>query len=614
MAEQRGDLRVLHIEDSDDDARLVESALRRAGYTVHLLRVETAAELTQALNAAEWDVLLADFSLPHFSGPAALDVVRQSGRDLPVIILSGTINEEQAVTALRAGARDFILKGNLARLAPAIERERREAANRRQQRAAEARLALTLDTMMEGAQIIGFDWRYLYVNDTLTVQARRPKHELLGYTMLEAYPGIEQTPLFAALQRCMDQRAAERLENEFIYPDGSRGWFELSIQPAPEGIFILSQDISERKRAAAQIQRQLDQLAALRAIDIAISTNLDVRHTLTVLLEQVLIQLGVHAADVFLLDPATQTLHYAAGRGFQSEGFQGVRLRLGEGRAGQAALQRRLVSASGAQVPGGSASLRTGLLGRDHFAVYYGVPLIAKGQVVGVLEVFNRAPLQPDAAWLQFLEALAGQAAIAIENATLFEGLQRSSRDVLHAYDATIEGWARALDLRDRETEGHSRRVTDLTLRLAQRVGFDETRLEHVRRGALLHDMGKLAIPDHILLKPGPLSDDEWVVMRQHPEFARNLLTPIEFLRPALEIPFCHHERWDGAGYPSRLRGEQIPLAARLFAVVDVWDALRSDRPYRPAWPTDRVLDHIRAGSGAHFDPRAVEVFLQVLT
>lgn len=185
--------------------------------------------------------------------------------------------------------------------------------------------------------------------------------------------------------------------------------------------------------------------------------------------------------------------------------------------------------------------------------------------------------------------------------------------ELVHAYDATIEGWSRALDLRDKETEGHSQRVTELTLRLACALGLPPERLQAVRRGALLHDIGKMGVPDGILLKPGPLTDDEWVIMRRHPTSAHELLSPITFLHPALDIPYCHHEKWDGTGYPQGLAGEQIPLAARIFAVVDVWDAMCSDRPYRAGWPPARVCEHVRTLSGTHFDPQVVDAFLGLM-
>jgi putative two-component system response regulator len=193
------------------------------------------------------------------------------------------------------------------------------------------------------------------------------------------------------------------------------------------------------------------------------------------------------------------------------------------------------------------------------------------------------------------------------------EKLQKAHESLLDAYSATIAGWSHAMDLRDRETEGHSRRVTDLTLKLAKAYGVQGDDLMSIQHGSLLHDMGKLGIPDAILQKPSTLTDEEWVIMRRHPQFAFDMLYPVEYLRPALDIPFCHHERWDGSGYPRGLKGEQIPMAARLFAIVDVWDAITSDRPYRPAWKKEDALKYIREQSGKHFDPKIVELFFKVI-
>jgi len=177
------------------------------------------------------------------------------------------------------------------------------------------------------------------------------------------------------------------------------------------------------------------------------------------------------------------------------------------------------------------------------------------------------------------------------------------------AYDATLQGWSRALDMRDDETEFHSSRVMTETVRLAELMGVSRADLVHIRRGSLLHDIGKMAIPDEILHKPGALSPEEWVVMRQHPVFAYDMLKPIEYLAEAIDIPYCHHEKWDGTGYPRGLKGEEIPLAARIFAIIDVYDALRSERRYRPAWPKDKVMEHIRGQVGTHFDPVVAEAF-----
>jgi PAS domain S-box-containing protein len=189
----------------------------------------------------------------------------------------------------------------------------------------------------------------------------------------------------------------------------------------------------------------------------------------------------------------------------------------------------------------------------------------------------------------------------------------RDITELAKAYDETLVGWSRALEFRDKETDGHTQRVTDLTVRLARKMGIAEEKIIYIRWGALLHDMGKIAVPDKILLKPDSLSKEEWEIMRKHPEFAYEMLYPITFLRPALDIPYCHHEKWDGSGYPRRLKGIEIPLAARIFAVVDVWDALRSDRPYRPKWSEERVIEYIRLSSDKHFDPAIVDNFLDLL-
>lgn len=241
------------------------------------------------------------------------------------------------------------------------------------------------------------------------------------------------------------------------------------------------------------------------------------------------------------------------------------------------------------------------------------VPLKLKDELIGVLYVDNRAHAgifkEHD---LELISAFADQAAVAIDSARLFEDLQESHRELEKAYQATLEGWVRALDLRDKETEGHTQRVTVLTYRLARSMGVSDRDLVHITRGALLHDIGKMAIPDGILLKPGQLTDEERKLIQKHPVYAYEMLSPIDFLLPAIDIPYCHHEKWDGTGYPRGLRQDEIPFAARIFPVIDVWDALTSDRPYRKAMPGDQVRRLIQADSGKHFDPRVVEAFMEL--
>lgn len=184
---------------------------------------------------------------------------------------------------------------------------------------------------------------------------------------------------------------------------------------------------------------------------------------------------------------------------------------------------------------------------------------------------------------------------------------------VTSAYDRTIEGWSQALEMRNHETEGHSHRVAELTMQLVEKMGLDEASYVHIRRGVLLHDIGKMGVPDSILCKAGPLTESENLVMRKHPEYAYHLLENIPFLHPALQVPYCHHEKWNGTGYPRGLKGEEIPLEARIFSVIDVWDAMRSNRSYRAAIPEVQVVEYLRCETGRSFDPTVVKAFFEMM-
>lgn len=357
---------------------------------------------------------------------------------------------------------------------------------------------------------------------------------------------------------------------------------------------------------------RLENLQTLRTIDKAIASSLDLRITLNVLLNQIIVQLGVDATDVLLLHPHEQTLQFSSGQGFRTHLIESAEIHLNDGFAGRCVMERRII-----QVSDPAAVIENQpfyhLWSQERFTSYICVPLLVKGEVKGVLEVYSRSKFASDDEWLEFLETLAGQAAITIDNAQLFDSVQHVNMELVIAYEATIEGWSRALDLREKGTEGHTQHVLELTMALAKAAGINDNELQYIRRGVLLHDIGKMGIPDRILLKKGKLTSREWQTMRTHPILALKMLQSIIYLRQSLDIPYCHHEKWDGTGYPRGLKGEMIPLSARIFAIADVWDALTSSRPYRKAWTKKKALEYIKEQSGAHFDPYIVEIFLRTI-
>jgi len=369
----------------------------------------------------------------------------------------------------------------------------------------------------------------------------------------------------------------------------------------------------DNSRLWENAQMRLSRLISLREIDMAISGSVDLDLTLQVLLGQLVETLDVDAACVLEYKPHQQTLDYLKGVGFRGKSYLNTSVRIGEELAGKAALERTLVRVPDLrEAPDNLAKLP--FFSQEGFVTYLAQPLIAKGELVGVLEVFHRDRLDPDPEWLNFLDALARMAGIAIERLNLYNDLTSSNTELQQAYDATIQGWARAIELRDAGTSRHSQQVIALTMNLARKMGITKDSLIHIRRGAMLHDIGKVAIPDGILLKEGELSDDEWELMKKHPQYAYDMLSSIQYLRQALDIPYCHHEWWDGSGYPRGLAGEEIPLAARIFSVVDVWDALQSDRPYRDAWTKDEAVQYLKEQSGKQFDPQIVKAFLNLVS
>ncbi len=489
-------LRLLIVEDYPDDAELMVMRLEEEGFKPEWKRVENEGDFLKALEDKP-DFILADWALPQFSGLRALELINERGLDIPLILISGSIGEEAAISALHLGASDYILKDRSKRLGQAVRR---------------------------------------------TLDSRRYQQE--------------------------------------------------------------------KEEAEGELKRRLAELEVLYNISSSLRYLESLEALLKMLLGQTLSALNTDTGSIWLTDLGNRKLRMLSASGWFTE-LDSLEVEPGEGLVGDTYLldkpniipefasDPRLNKNVLNQVPAGWG----GVL----------VPIHSSKENIGVIAIAVPLPRELTGKEMKLLGSIAEMAGIAVHRIRLFEDLRAASEALVAAYHETIEGWASALELRDQETEGHSERVTALTLEMAKKMGIADDQLIHIYRGSLLHDIGKMGVSDTILLKPGPLDDREWEIMHQHPQYAYDLLARIDYLKPALNIPYCHHEKFNGSGYPRGLKADEIPLEARIFAVIDVFDALTSDRPYRLAWNREDAIKHIKKESGAHFDPQVVELFLDLI-
>ena len=458
-----------------------------------------------------------------------------------------------------------------------------------------------------------------YCNDFFLASTGWKRQEILGTDFFQRFSAPDQKQ---DNQFPLDSLATGEIlihkEFPLITKSGELRWIRFNRTPQKNvkgniiGFAALGEDITEQKKSAQALLKQYEFLETLFFIDQAITARDDISSTFKYILDQVNLKLDANASSVLLFNKNTQSLEYAEGKGFKSLEIQRTCIPIGMGPTGKGVLEQ--IASSTCSIQDSKTDfIRKNMAIAEGFNWYHLEPLFVKDKIIGVLEVFFKKNFKPDDNWYSFIKAIAQQTSIVIDNSTLFTNLEKSNKELLSSYESIIEGWSRTLELRDMETKNHSSRVTDITVRVCSLFGMSKNELINVRRGALLHDIGKMGIPDSILLKKEKLTDDDWVVIRKHPQYAYDLLYPIEYLRPALDIPYCHHEKWDGSGYPRGLKGSQIPLAARVFAVVDVWDALLYDRPYRKGWPKEKVIEEIKSISGTHFDPEAVKLFFKVI-
>lgn len=361
-----------------------------------------------------------------------------------------------------------------------------------------------------------------------------------------------------------------------------------------------------------QVENQTRKIQAEYSINRILQSSLNFRETFKAISDVLSELVEADACIVLKYNPASRQFDLLATQGLDARALAKIHLYIENGLTRQVVGKRRSIQVENMTLSEDNEN-HINLFSQEGFQAHITIPLINQRDLLGVLEVFWRETQYADTWKLEALQMIGEAITFAMEHTTVMEDLKRRNDELTTTYTATIEGLSRALELRDLETEGHTRRVSALTVRLAGHMQIPPDQCASIQQGALLHDMGKLGIPDAILLKPGSLTPQEWKVMQQHPLYAYNILAPIISLRQALDIPLYHHERWDGSGYPYGLKGEQIPLSARLFAVVDVYDALTSDRPYRSAWPRSQAVEYLREQAGQQFDPQVVAHFLELI-
>lgn len=603
---------ILMIEDNPDDAFLIQHALASHFPNAEFRHVPGRQELEAFLAAGgSPDVVLSDWSLPQFDGLSALEMMKTKKIDAPFIILSGKIGEDAAITAIRRGVYDYVLKDNLGRLPTAI-RHALEFHQSEKQRKKELELNQILSVAAGQAQ----SPEGLCLNIIAMLKEHYPETRqgiclfTDGETKIEKSLGEKQMKAGDMLlfQRTLILEEETLGTIQILYP----GSASLDYEKLFASLAGQMETALQRIVAQLRISTQIRNISFLQLISRTISPEMDVETVITPLLAQIRKLLDSDAIALYLNDKNGVHLSCRAHDGFRTNLIENASVGYGEPYAGLAAKEQRIVSVSNFGDIDGESQFAQ-LVRAEAFVSQHCAPIIIAKKTMGVLEVFQRKPFIPSSEWLILFDAIAMQAGLALDYTSIYADLQKAYLDLELSYEATIEGWSAAMDFRDQETEGHSKRVASLTISLAERLGVSEEEITYIARGALLHDVGKIGIPDSVLKKAGPLDEDEWKLMRQHPRIAREMLAGIPHLASSLDIPLYHHEKWDGSGYPEGLKGEKIPFAARLFSVIDVFDALTSDRPYRRAWSNAEALSYIKEQAGIQFDPLIVGAFVSMI-
>jgi PAS domain S-box-containing protein len=615
-------LRALFVEDNADDADLLVLRLEREGYAVHGHRVDSAGALRQALAGDTWDIVFADYQVPSLSALDSLAILRELAPDTPCIVVSGEIGEEAAVGALKAGAQDFLVKGRWARLVPAVEREIAEARRRREERASlessELRFRAVVESMGEGLVITDLDEHIVYANPRMAELTGRSVAELEGEVAYHLLLPAEHWPSQEERNRRRLQGVAEEYETEIVRADGERRWVHVSAAPSRDargtivGTIGAIADVTERRRALERVRRlnnALQETAAAYRQLANFGARIEQLHDIDALLdaglEDLARQLRLDLGAYYLIREGA--CHVARQWGSRPEGLSALHeepMPVGTGLVGTVAAtgEGRLLPDYPAWEGALPGYVQLGL------QTQLTLPVKRHGTTVGVISLgaFGRKVDLDDE------DRLVAEGFVKrLENA-----LERVEyiRELTTTREQTFRALGVALEYRDYETKGHTDRVVERALAFGRALGMHDGELQALQWGAYLHDLGKIAIPDDILLKPGRLTHEEFEVIKKHTVYGYEMTRGIPFLPDTTRaLVRNHHERWQGDGYPDGLEHDAIPLVARMFSLVDVYDALMSQRPYKQAWTHAAAVEEIRGMAGSHFDPELTEVFLDLV-
>ncbi len=473
-----------------------------------------------------------------------------------------------------------------------------------------------LDVLIEGCFVVNRDLQIEYMNQAACEQARLERSELIGKTWKNIFPDGEKKGLFAKTLDCLESQKSIDLENKYYYTDGTYSWFLLKMQPIGNSVFILSVDITKQKKAEERIEKQLKLISSLRQLDISIINMRDENYTENFIIQKMKEIIEADQICLSLYDPKTKTLNCSCSEGFHNNAIINRKIKIDEKDESRQTMfltgavnKNTAITISDWNDPSLSP-MTWDFFPDEEFTSYAFIPIKSKLELFGAIEVFYKEKTFFDEYWTIATSLFSELISSTLSNQKLIKKLKETNEKVTSAYDKTITEWARTLETRDNYSSGHTEHIAQIAENLGRRAGFSTEQIKFIRWGALLHDLGKTGIPEDILNKPEKLSDEEWILVKKQPEYARQMLQNIDYLNPSISIPFCNHEWYNGEGYPNGLKENEIPLAAQLFSVIDVWDALANDRPYRKAWNKDKIIDYLQEMKGKQFSPVAIDLFI----